>query len=1128
MRVLDCDDIEQWLEQAPAVSIWLAKQMGKIPPEGIVDLASYWSACARSCEPIITPDVLLAGRTEITKKLEQKLAAGASETRMHALSLTEVLHFLSALSNTDGGNISELLRARAVIVENREAWRSLASTKFGLILIPGEGFDPDRSMVSEAVASGHQVFTCTEYTSSRNPVTMRLPRIERMGLENALVKTGFVEPRAHRLARESSGSSVILLRLASKFDGQWKPGWASPSEPSTLLPLALLGGWSDDNTEDRLQVESLAKCSYSSIHDFVTGLMGENDSPVRLIDGECVFVSREDSWRILSPNFSKNLLNDFREIALKVLDEDDPRFQMPADERYLAGFRKQLPKYSPSLKKGIAETVCLLGVLGENTPRGFSSGSGWVAGRIVCELLENASPVRWFSLASYLPLLAEATPDEFLTAIEFDLNKETPSVGSLFENNSSGLFSSTPHVGLVWAMQVLAWYPEHLSRVAMALAELSKLDGGGNSDPRPASVLYGLFRLWYPQTSASAEERFIVLEQLSQSYPEQVWNILLGLVSTGSDSATGGNKPNWRNTEICFSERPSNQELARQRSDAGRMLAGLAGNNHEKWLELLKRFDRLPEIIRKEVLRWVGSIKRKTFHGENRILVWTTFRDFVWRHRFFSSSGWAVSGKSLKTVSDATKRLRPDNLFEVHRHLFQHGSHYAFGTRETPREEQDGMEKEARANAIQEIWNSSALTGILEFATLVKLPFLVGRLLGDLELKIETSDLVPTGLVSQSASIKDLSKGFLDSMLTDEAGNYPARFPLEDWPSDAVTELAFLLPCDSTTWEMIRNRKPEAEDAYWKRIHPYGGRLIATDLSEVCRNLLIRGRPFAAIDCLTSAIFSKIEPGTELVLDVLEHASKGSDELDVESAANDHLVWEAEELVEYLQKRSEVDSSRLAGIEWSFLPLSRRGNFSPKTLHKELSSNPQFFAEVLGTVYKAKNEKPKRKETIDSARSKIAGLADNLLDSWNEIPGADAVGNVDESELIEWIAEARRLCSENDRLEVCDLTIGRILSGLPIDSYDNWPSTAIRKAMETVKTDEIIRGFDLGVIKQHGVTTKEYHEGGEQERALAERFGSIAERLKFESPRTAQAMRGIAKHYASSARKADEETERRF
>src|SRR5262249_3446399 len=160
-----------------------------------------------------------------------------------------------------------------------------------------------------------------------------------------------------------------------------------PHEAAPLLPLVLIGSWSDRNDEDRKIVERLTGQTYESTQQIVTRWINQPDAPLRLTEGVYNFVSREDSWQLLSPAFTNSLLDRFMEIAKEILLEDDPRFDTPTRERYLAGIYKKLPKFSPELREGIAETIALLGTRGELTPQGATEGSGWRAASLVAQLL---------------------------------------------------------------------------------------------------------------------------------------------------------------------------------------------------------------------------------------------------------------------------------------------------------------------------------------------------------------------------------------------------------------------------------------------------------------------------------------------------------------------------------------------------------------------------------------------------------------------------------------------------------------------------------------------------------------------------------------------------------------------
>ena len=202
-------------------------------------------------------------------------------------------------------------------------------------------------------------------------------------------------------------------------------------------------------------------------------------------------------------------------------------------------------------------------------------------------------------------------------------------------------------------------------------------------------------------------------------------------------------------------------------------------------------------------------------------------------------------------------------------------------------------------------------------------------------------------------------------------------------------------------------------------------------------------------------------------------------------------------------------------------------DFSPKTLHAELTKNPAFFAELIGAQFCSKAESKKKDRTIDSDRAAIARAAHDLLDSWTVIPGQRPDGSVDAAVLASWVDDARKLCAASDRIEICDVTIGEQLSCAPADPDGIWPCEAVRDILESVPTDEILRGFDVGVANQRGAHWKSMTEGGEQERVIAKNYFDFANKVKFKWPRTALALRRIAESYESQAKREDERVEAR-
>lgn len=1123
----DCDDLEQWLETAPAVDAWLARLFGKLPP-GVRDLSSYWSSLAATSNPPLPPAAFLAGRKKAERDLRDAIIGAPAEIAVSALSLAELRDFVAAvLAGADEEN-TDANTARALVVENVDAWNQLSTTKNRLLLIPSDQLALEKPMVAEAVKAGHQVLTQRAYTVVRSGTGIRLPRADRWELQKALEAAGFSDERASRLAREAGGCMCVLVRLASRFTGQSTPAWSKPNEAAALLPLVLLGAWSDRNEEDRKLVERFTGQPYANIQQLVTRWANHPDAPLRLAGGIYTFVSREDSWLLLNPSFTSDLLDYFEKIVKEVLGEDDPRFDVPAGERYLASVYKKLPKFSPQLREGIAETIALLGTRGEHTPQGVPEGSSRRAAALVSGLLNQASPKRWFSLAQNLPLLAEAAPDEFLSALESEFRQAVPAIATLFEKDADGFFSSSPHTSLMWALELLAWDTTHLSRVVLALAALIKLDSGGRINPRPAGVMFDIFRFWFPQTSATIDERLQVLDLLSKRESDVAWTLLLGLIPQGHDTAMASVKPRWRDCDSSQTKKITRGDIGRQIEWAAARLVQIAGAHREKWPLLLKDFAKLPPVAQTATLKWLREADTASLSQAAQFEAWEALREMVHKHRFFHSSWWAMPKVTVDELAIIEQKFTPSDPIARSKWLFQSGTYEAFGDMETSHQERERLEVEAQAKAVKEVFQTAGLNGVFQLALESKtyFPGKIGELLAKSKLLPDWNQLLPDKLVSPEEHERGVAFGYSWAQRVVEGNAWVESLPLEKWSEKSVGQLAAsALNFERATWLMLRQRKPEAEAFYWQRVRPWTNDLSAEDLEETVGALLQNGRPKAAIDTLSSAInVHKQKPSWKVVADAVDLASSSSSS-SIEGNFNSHSVWELCEVMKYLQADPTADQERLVMLEWRLLPLARHDHFEPKILHSELSRSAIFFAEVLSAVYRAKDQ-PKD-EIPDPAKQNLAEAGHNLLESWVEIPGKKSDGTVDAEFLKDWVTEARTICTGNGRIGICDLQIGEQLSYAPPDVSGLWPCEAVRDVLETVATDEIVRGFDMGVHNQRGVTSRGMNDGGEQERQLVKKYREYAEKCKVSWPRTALTLRHIADHYEAEARSQDEHSETR-
>lgn len=95
VRAYNADDLEEWLELAPGVHVWLSSRLGK-QPEGARDLAGFWAAWSGVTNPPMSPDLVVLGRDSEADQLLEWVRGGPSALTCRAESREEALAFFAA------------------------------------------------------------------------------------------------------------------------------------------------------------------------------------------------------------------------------------------------------------------------------------------------------------------------------------------------------------------------------------------------------------------------------------------------------------------------------------------------------------------------------------------------------------------------------------------------------------------------------------------------------------------------------------------------------------------------------------------------------------------------------------------------------------------------------------------------------------------------------------------------------------------------------------------------------------------------------------------------------------------------------------------------------------------------
>lgn len=1121
VRAYDADDLDVWLELSPAVHAWISSLLGK-DPEGAQDLQAYWNEWVEATSPPLSADLVIGGREEVAERILQRLTGPPAALALRAHSPEEALIFLAASLHRLPNDERDTQLDRAFLIRDTAAWRQATASRYPLLLVPLF----DGANIASALRGGHHVVIPSAQEGMLSDEGIELPSLRRSAAKESLLSMGVPERRADALATVAHRSLLSLRRKLAFSPDLQRPAWAQPNEAHTVLPAMLAGAWNESQEEDREILAALAGHPYDQVARELTRWWNQPDPPVRRVGTAWILVDKEDAWRLLAQSLTTDDLRRLREAVFRVVGAIDPALDLPVEERWTGNILGRTRSHSSLLREGLADTLALLGARTTRLPlAGGSSGQSYAA-RIVHELLERANADvaggLWSSLSDVLPLLAEAAPDVFLEAVDEGLSSGRSVLLNLFTDASQqgAFFTSSPHTGLLWALESLAWAADYLGPVALLLARLIRLDPGGRLANRPASSLREILLPWHPQTTAPLDRRLGVLDVLREREPEIAWPLLVRLLPQLHDHALPTHEPRWREWKPEEERRVTVAEWHRATVELLDRLLRDVGTDGGRWQDLVERVPALPKDAQDAIIESLLSLDTGAIDEPSQTVLRDKLREVISDHRRFSNADWAMPEQQVERLAHVYRRLEPDDPVRRYAWLFTHHPDVPGA---------DTHDWQAHRRAIEEAQNEAArlayevggLVTLMDLAMAAEQPREVGRTFGRMRLlRMEESNILAE-LASPDRARQQLACGYVvgrfypgdwvwaEAILKNQASEWT---PLQR--ADFLTSL----PSSSRTWGWVERFGAETERAYWSQFHSFLE--DPNDATRAAAKLLKFGRPHAAVELL-GLYAEQAKPDPEALAEALERATQAPLGQDIDPSMWAH---QAVELLDYVEASGALDNGRLAQLEWAYLPVLGHRGRPAKVLHRELARDPAFFVEVVSWVFKAEDEEPRDLTAEEGARAK---LGYQLLDSWHEIPGRRDDGSIDTKVLLSWVAQARKLLAARGRAAVGDERIGRVLHYGPPDADGVWPAKAIRELIETIASRGLELGLEIEVHNSRGMTWRGPTEGGRQERELAERYNTFAQGLGDQWPRTAALLRRIARAFEAEARREDQEAELR-
>ena len=1125
--VYDGISLEQWLDEAPAVSRWFASQRyaGICSSEGIIAADECWEEWSCLEQLQLTPDCVLAGRDAAREALIKRLEEKPSIIGVRASTKGEAIAFILATMKASDSEVSGRLFSTTLIIDQEDRFRSISSSAQHALnlIVRFERTDP----LGVATRNGHHVLILlgadADNVFSQDLIT--LPAVDREALIEALVASGLSRSKASKYTKES-GHDITILKKLLGFPS-YGATWMKTQTIQEIIPALLLGRWDESYPGDVELLEKLSRMSYDEYKSLLGRWLNLPDSPLKRIG---------ETWRLTSP------LDLWRSISAHLVDQDFQLLEECFVQAYHSGnpvleSQLDLPDYitkkrtcSDWVREGLAQSLILISIpqvgvrLKDPQTR---------VDRIIGGLLSNARGETWVSINRELPLIAEASPQVFLQSVSCSLSHRPPEIMDMFKEKPGLLDPIVSHTGLLWALEELAWMPSYFRNACSLLYKLAVLDPGGSVSNRPLNSLTEIFKAWHYQTLAPYAERVKVLKEMLRRDVDVSWKLLKSLLpSFSSKPAFLTHRMRWRmfweKADISYTY----QETFDMYSEVVDMLIGLCDGDETRFSDFIKAAPDCMPRDRERILKWaqetVGNIEHK------KGLAWHTLRGILNMHKQHPDTEWALKKDGLSPFEQLYSQLYPKDVLVRNVWLFNEDCRTQMidpatavpfavnGHKEI--EEQVATNQE---RAVEELLEELGLEKVLALRLEVKHPWDLGEALAKVIEDEQDLKCVWQCLEDDTPHIA-FAYGFISQKLRCEELCWIQTLVVQEllgkgYSDRAVANALVTARSGQELWHYIDSLHDGIQREYWLRINPYFHGLTDEDIIEGI-NKLLQYRRFSS--AVREAWLHGSNLPSRILIEVLRKWGTG------ESQEPSSLCGcEIGCIFKELNKREDVAKETLLELETLYLPLLTRvgAQVGVPHLEEELAINPESFIQLLKWLYKPKDEDRQRKEQESLSEEQVqnaARRADLILGAWRKIPGMQEDGTIDGTKLREWIDAARTLAEECDRLEVADSHIGQLLAKYPEDS-PNWPARTIFQVIEDINTEQLKEGYSNGMYNKRGVTIQRALDGGGIEREQAEYFGELASSLMCDYPNVAGIFQRLQADYGRLATRYDEEAHRR-
>lgn len=856
-------------------------------------------------------------------------------------------------------------------------------------------------------------------------------------------------------------------------------------EKDILKICALFGTWNEENENEKEVISSIVGLEYDVWIRKLKKLLTQKSEYISFKNHIWKIEQKENLIEKYSEEYFPEDIEKFKKVAVKILIEQDPKFELESDKRMMSNILGIKTAYSKSIKKSVLETFAIMKSLEIKFTncRTEVINSLWY---IVRETLKGANWQLIATLDDLLPIIAEIDGQEYINQLNnFIGNKEE--LEKIFNEKEENVFTTKYVHGIYWSLELLAWNPIYLMAVFDIFCRIETYD------KEIMNTMVRILLPWYPQTKADITLRVATVGMTLREYNEIGWKLLIKLMPNEERTSHPTYKPKW-NDLVSELENITNKELYQQYDQYIEMAIEYSKNNPERISSLIEIIDDVSKDNFDKIYTKVTSEDILNMDDENKFIIWTTIENLITRHKKFQDSEWALPEEAVKRLEEMSKVVKPLKKEIYYRRLFDSNYWDLIDEKGNYEEEEKHLLLE-QIKAIEDIFNLK-ISNVISFSNSIKNKYKIGICLANIELSKEEEDTIIKLLDTDEYL---LAQGYVNEKHKKEK-NWINDVNLKEITTNAKVKFLTELPKTDIIWKKVIEILGTDENEYWKAVDIR----VANSESEyefAIKKMLECNRPIQAIELINMALHQKVNFERKLSELALKKA------LEEQEQINYIIVYDIKNIIKDLQE-CKYDETKLFAIEWSYLPLlSNDEDYRPITIERKLSRDPKTYNELLCIAYKAHSDEHNKQNTDE----KLALNAYRLLRIWKTPPGMTDEGIINNEELDKWIKEMKEIAKENDRIDIALYNLGQVLYYSPKDEDGFWINRDIAEVLNESDAEEIRSGYENSAYNSVGVVSIDPERT--VWRNLEEKWNKRAAETELKYFRFAQTLRSLAEQY---------------